>query len=264
MTQGVEKKTCLTAEGDGPAVVLVHGLGLNHRMWDWQLPALTGHFRVVRYDLLGHGESPAPEAPVHMGRFVEQLAGVLDSLGIARCALVGFSLGGMIAQAFTLAHPAPVRALAILNSGHDRSEQERAAILCRVEQAAAAGPGATVGDALVRWFNPGFAARRPDIMDQIRQWILANDPAVYPAIYRLLAEGDRDLVAAIAKIACPTLTLACDGDLGNSPDMARRMAARIPGARSEIVPGLKHMGLVEDPAAISRVLLPFLRETLRA
>jgi pimeloyl-ACP methyl ester carboxylesterase len=88
--------------------------------------------------------------------------------------------------------------------------------------------------------------------------VLANDPEIYPAIYRVLDEGDAELVEAAAAIRCPTLVVTGGEDRGNSPDMARRLAALIPGARAEILPGLRHMGLAEDPAAFNTLLVPFL------
>ncbi len=262
MTGGRIDGTAFATDGDGPPVVLVHGLGLNRHMWDGQLAALGRRFFVVRYDLLGHGDSDKPEGPYRMERFVDQLSALIDGLKLDSCALVGFSLGGLIVQAFTLAHPGRVSALAILNSAHDRSDAERAAVLERVEQAARFGPEATVEAALERWFTPDFAARRPDVLDRVRGWITANDPRVYPEIYRLMAEGDAALARPIAAIGCPTLVLTCEDDLGNTPEMARRMAALIPGARAEIIPRLRHMGLVEDPEGINSLLAPFLEDAL--
>jgi pimeloyl-ACP methyl ester carboxylesterase len=254
--------TAAVIEGEGPPVILVHGMGLNRCMWVWQLPTLTPRFRVVRYDLLGHGDSDKPVKTYGMDDFVDQLARLMDALKVARCALVGFSLGGLIVQAFTLAHPDRVSALAILNAGHDRSDAERAGMLARLDQATRFGHVATVDAALERWFSEEFAARRPDVLDCVRRWMTATDPEVYPLIYRVLVEGDRPLAGAIAAIRCPTLVLACALDHGNSPAMARRMAALIPGARAEIVSGLKHMGLAENPDAIARILGPFLEDAL--
>ena len=96
----------------------------------------------------------------------------------------------------------------------------------------------------------------------MREWVMANDAKVYPAIYRVLAEGDSELTDSIAAIRCPTLVLTGGEDHGNSPEMAERMAALIPGARVEIVPGLKHMGLIERPDAFNEMLLAFLEEAL--
>ena len=256
--------TVFESAGEGPPVVLVHGLGMTREMWDWQWPALTGRFQTVRYDLLGHGASDKPRETYSLTRFADQAAAVMDGLGIDRAALVGFSLGGMIVRAFALAHPERVTALAILNSAHDRTEEERAAILMRVEQAAREGPRATLEAALERWFTPGYGADHPEVLARVRRWILANDREVYPLIYRVLAEGDSELAEAVAAIRSPTLVMTGGEDHGNSPGMARRMAEMIPGARCEIVPGLRHMGLAEDPEAFNRPLLDFLKEALGA
>ena len=247
-----------TEDGAAPPVVLVHGLGMTRAMWDWQWPALTARFRVLRYDLLGHGESAKPPGPYALTLFADQIAGLMEQLHWERAALVGFSLGGMIVRAFALAHPARAAALAILNSAHGRTEAERDAVRERVATAEAGGPAATVDEALARWFTADFAARHAEVLERVRGWILANDPAVYPLSYRVLAEGDRELAEAVSEIACPTLVMTGADDRGNSPDMARRMAALIPGAELEILPGLRHMGLAEDPEAFNRRLVGFL------
>lgn len=250
--------TVYEVDGSGPTVVLVHGLGMNRFMWDWQWDALRARFCVVRYDLLGHGESAKPRRSYSMEDFVDQLLGLAEALKLERFALVGFSLGGLIAQAFTLAHPGRVVALAILNAAHDRTEAQREAVRARVAQAAAEGPAATVEAAMERWFTEDFAARRPEVLERVRRWILANDPAVYPAAYRVLAEADAPLAKAIEAIGCPTLVITGEDDRGNAPAMARRMAGLIPGARAEILPGLRHMALAEDPEAVAALLIPFL------
>ncbi len=244
--------------GAGPPVVLVHGLGMTRAMWDWQWPALTARFRVLRYDLLGHGASAKPPGPYSLTRFADQIAGLMEQLRWERAALVGFSLGGMIVRAFALAHPARAAALAILNSAHARSEAERDAVRKRVAIAEAGGPAATVDEALARWFTAEYGARHPEVLERVRGWILANDPAVYPLSYRVLAEGDLELAEAASAIACPTLVMTGAEDRGNSPDMARRLAALIPGAELAILPGLRHMGLAEDPEAYNRRLVEFL------
>lgn len=260
MIIGEQDGTAYTVDGEGPPVVLVHGMGLNRDMWTWQLPPLTRRFRVIRYDLLGHGESANPPADCGMEHLVTQFDRLLDHLGIERCALVGFSLGGLIVRAYALVHPDRAGALAILNSAHDRNDAERAGMRERLDRAIRLGHVATIDAALERWFTTDFAARRPDVLEQVRRWMAANDPAVYPIVYRVLAESDAALATSIAAIRCPTLVLACEEDHGNSPDMARRMAALIPGARTAILPKLRHMALAEDPKAVSGVLVPFLEE----
>ncbi len=250
--------TAYDQAGEGPDVVLIHGLGLHRAMWQWTAPGLTGRYRVLAYDLAGHGASAIPAAGFSLDGFVAQLAELADTLGLTRYSVVGFSLGGMVAQAFALAFPQRVRALAVLHSAFDRSAAERAAILERVTLAEHLGPAATVEKALQRWFTPAFAAAHPEVIDLVRGWVLANDPRAFAAAYRVLALCDQPLAARMREIACPTLVVTGEEDYGNSPDMARRMVARLQRAELTILPGLRHMALAEQPDAVLRVLMPFL------
>ena len=233
-------------------------------MWQWQLPALTPHFSVLTYDLLGHGESAPPAGTPDLAMFSGQLLGLMDRCGIERVAVVGFSLGGMIARRFALDHPDRLSALAVLNSAHDRSPAERSAVRERVRQAHEHGPAAAVDSALERWFTPAFRAGAPGPIALVRNWITSNDAAVYSRIYRVLAEGDAEIAQGLERIACPTLVMTGEDDPGNTPAMARAMAGLIPGARLAILPGLRHMALAESPSAVNEPLGVFLREALGA
>jgi pimeloyl-ACP methyl ester carboxylesterase len=247
--------------GNGLPIILVHGLGLNHAMWRWVTPALARNYCVVSYDLIGHGDSYRKAADLSMDDFVAQLVNLSDHLGLTRYAVIGFSLGGLIAEAFALAYPARTAALGVLHSAYDRNQEERAAIRARVQLARTAGPAATIGPALQRWFTAAFAERSPDTLEQVRAWVTANDPASFAAAYHVLAEADADLADAIGAIRCPTLVMTGDEDFGNSPEMARKAAGKVPGADCVILPGLRHMALAEDPTAVLQALLPFLTRT---
>ena len=262
MSTGDAGETAWEMHGSGPAVALIHGFGLNRGMWQWQLPALTPHFRVLSYDLLGHGGSAPPEGTPDLAMFSGQLLRLMDRRGIERAAVVGFSLGGMIARRFALDHPDRLSALAILHSAHDRTPAERAAVRGRVRHTREHGPSSNVDSALERWFTPAFRARKPELIALIRTWITSNDPAVYPRIYRVLAEGDAEIARGLERIACPTLVMTGEDDPGNTPDMSRAMAGLIPGARLAILPGLRHMALAESPSAINEPLVAFLRDAL--
>ncbi len=251
MTRITAGGTAYELTGQGLAVVLVHGIGLNQAMWQWLVPALTPHFLVLSFDLLGHGESMDPVGRPDLKTFSTQIVELLDVCGLARGAVVGFSLGGMIARRFALDHPDRLSALAILHSAHDRSAAERAAIGRRVETARQSGPAAMVDAALARWFTDDFRTRQPEMMALVRSWMAANRKEVYAPIYRVLAEDDAELAAPISEIRGPTLAMTGAEDFGNSPDMTQRMAAAIPGARAVILPGLRHMALAEDPTAFN-------------
>lgn len=245
-----------------PLVALIHGVGLNRQCWQWALPALTDRYRVVTYDFWGHGDSPDPPETPSMILMSRQLQGVLDACGADRAAIVGFSMGGMIARRFAQDVPERVTALAILHSPHQRTPEAQAAIRARVAQAETTGPSSTVEAALERWFTEAYRAANSEMMELVRGWVTANDPAVYHTVYRLLAEGVAELVAPEPPITCPALVLTGEEDFGNGPEMTRAIAAEIPGAEVHILKGLRHMALAEDPQAVNGPLRTFLDRVL--
>ncbi|MEO0751132.1 MAG: alpha/beta hydrolase [Pseudomonadota bacterium] len=241
-----------------PPVVLIHGLGLNRECWQWTIPALADDFHVLSYDLYGHGASVDPPSPPSLQLFSRQLQQLLDHCQMGAPCVVGFSLGGMIARRFAQDCPDRARALAILHSPHQRTPEAQAAILARVDQAREIGPEATVEAALKRWFTDDFRALRPDIMDTVRGWVLANRLEVYHRIYRVLAEGVDEIIRPTPPLTCPALVITGDEDFGNGPEMTHAIAQEIPGAETLILKGLRHMALTEDPDAINHPLRSFL------
>ena len=260
MSDSTPDGTVYELQGSGPAVVLIHGLGLNRHMWAPYVEALAPHYTVVTYDLLGHGESVKQASPYRMTQFVEQLEALRRHTGLDRVALAGFSFGGIINRAYALAHAGHCSALVVLASYHDRTAAQREAVLARVEQARQAGPGATVDAALARWFTEEFAEAHSDAVRRVRDWVTANDREVYPHLYHLMATCDADLVDAVKDIACPALIVASEMDPGNTPEMAEAMAKAIPNARVEVVERLRHMGLYEEPGTFLALIEPFLAE----
>ena len=240
-----------------PPLVLIHGLGLNRAMWREQTPTLSHDRQVITYDLYGHGDSPAPCEPPSLALFARQFAGVMAHFDLPHAIVAGFSLGGMIARRIAMDMPHLVSGLAILHSPHARTGVEQDAIQARVQQAEAAGPGATVEAALERWFTAGFHAANPAVMRDVRDWVLANDPAIYPAIYQVLVDGVAELIAPSPPIAIPSLILTGDEDYGNNPAMSAAIAAEIAGASLVILPGLRHMAMLEAPDIFNRHLAKF-------
>lgn len=241
-----------------PSAVLIHGLGLNRSIWQWMKDDLAQTYDVICYDLFGQGESGPPPRRPSLTLFSRQLAGVMQAAGVEHAAIVGFSLGGMICRRFAQDHPDRVDGLVILNSPHRRSPAAQTAILNRVAQAASEGPQATVEAALERWFTDAYRAANPDVMDTVRKWVLANDKVIYPTIYRVLAEGIDEIVDPAPRLSMPALVITGDEDFGNGPEMTDAIAAEIDGGAALILPGLRHMALVEAPAAVNRPVKAFL------
>ncbi|RVU39756.1 alpha/beta fold hydrolase [Hwanghaeella grinnelliae] len=251
----------LAGPEDGQPIVFIHGLGLNKEVWQFQTAAFSGSYRTVTYDLFGHGDSPAAPQKPSLTVFSQQLAKVLEACRLDSAVIVGFSLGGMIARRFAQDYPEKTKALVILNSPHKRSKEAQADILARVELARKEGPGATVEAALVRWFTDSYRSSHPDVMNLVRRWVLANDPEIYPSNYEVLASGIDEIVSPSPPISCPALIVTGDEDYGNGPEMTRAIASEIPGSTAVVLPGLRHMGLMEDPEAVNAPIRSFL-ETL--
>lgn len=249
----------IEGQGADPPVVLIHGVGLDSAMWDAQATALAPAARVIRYDMLGHGRSANPPGPRVLEDFVAQLEGLLDHLGLPRVRLAGFSMGGLVAQAFAAGRPERLDRLAVLHSIFQRSAEARAAVMERCEAVAAAGPLANLDAALERWFSPAFRAAQPAAIARIRETFAAHRHDGYLKAYRLFAgAGDEVDPARLAALACPVLVATGELDSGSTPEMARALAAAIPGAACVILPGERHMAPVESPAQVNRMLVPFL------
>ena len=248
----------LTGPADAPVVVMIHGLGLSKECWQWTAPALEDAYRVLSYDLYGHGGSVPPPQTPNLSMFTTQLSGLLAHCRVERAIIAGFSLGGMIARRFAQDVPQQTQALVILHSPHKRDQEAQAAILKRVHQAQKLGPQSTIEAALERWFTQRFRVANPDTMETVRRWVKANKKSIYHTIYSVLATGIDEIVTPDPAIICPALVMTSDEDYGNGPVMARAIAAEIPGAETLILSNLRHMALVEDPEAINRPIRQFL------
>jgi 3-oxoadipate enol-lactonase len=252
-------ETFYVEEGSGIPLVLIHGMGGDHTVWDWQVPALRDRFRIVRPDNLGHGRSEKPPGPWTFAQFAQQTAELLDHLSIPCAVVAGFSLGGTIGQAFAADYPDRIAALIIVSSACARTAEEQTAVDARVAQVVAGGPPAVVDGALERWFTAGFASKHPALIEYWRQRLLANDPAPYSAVYQLYSEVDRQLLHRLGEIKAPTLVITGDNDPGQTPRMARELSRRIADSEIQIFPGVPHMLPLEAAGQLNAAIADFAR-----
>ncbi len=248
----------LSGPADAPVVVLIHGLGLNRHIWSDYVSRLQQRYRVLNYDLYGHGDSVSPPREVSLTLFSEQLLGLLDELGIDSCSIAGFSLGGMINRRVAIDHPGRLHALIILNSPHERDPAAQDLVEKRALDSAAGGPGATLDATIERWFTPAFISSHPDYIEKVRGWVLANDLEDYARCRRVLAFGVVELIRPQPPITHPTLVITCENDSGSTPAMSQAIAGEINGAQVIIVPELQHMGLAENPSFFITAIAEFL------
>ena len=164
----------------------------------------------------------------------------------------------MVARRFAQDAPQKSQGMVILHSPHKRSNAAQAAILKRVDQARTMGPQSTVEAALERWFTDPFRQANPKLMNKIRQWVMANRKEVYHTIYKVLATGIDEIVKPNPALICPSLVITGDQDFGNGPEMAFAISAEIPGAKTLVLPALRHMALAESPKAVNKPIRDFL------
>ena len=246
---------CLV-EGSGEPLVLVHGVGNRLEAWDGVAARLSDRFRIVRYDLRGHGESEKVPGPYRIEDFAADLDGLLDALALKRVHLAGFSLGGLVAQAFALSSPARLDRLALISTVAGRTAAERTRVLERLSLVDSGIAGDHFRRSLDRWFTDEFRQAHPELIEQYAIRNQANDPASYAAAYRVLATTD--LADRLPEITATTLVMTGEHDQGSKPRMARLMHERIAGSVLHILPRLRHSILIEAPDQVSSILREFL------
>ena len=242
--------------GSGPPVVLVHGVGTRLEDMDLLCERLEADFRVLRYDLRGHGESAKVPGPYTLADFSDDLAELLDAIGWHKAHCFGFSLGALIVQRFALDHPQRVQRLGVVSGIAGRTPEESAASLRRAQELLnGGGPGTHVAQAVERWFTEPFRLAHPEVIEARKARILANHQPSYAAAYRVLAAYD--LAEELHRIPHETLVTTGEFDQGSNTRMARLMAARIPKSQLRIIPELKHALLLEAPDILAGQIRSF-------
>ncbi len=245
----------LDGPADAPVLVLSNSLGTTLEMWEPQLPELTRHFRVLRYDRRGHGRSPVPTGPYTADDFGNDLLELLDSLGIERVSLAGLSMGGMVGIWLGVNAPERVERLALTCTAARFGTPEIWA-----ERAAAVRSAGTVDvladAAMERWFSPAFRAAHPAEVARFREMVASTPPEGYAGCCDALRDFDyRD---RLGEIRAPTLVVSAELDPATPPADGQAIADGIPGARFTVVEGTAHMANVERPDAYTRAVLDHL------
>ena len=242
--------------GEGPPVILAHGVLVDHRMWARQIAALSKRFRVFCFDMWGHGAAPDPPGERTLDDFVDQVREVVSMVRKdGKPVLAGFSMGGLIAQAFALRHHIDLAGLILINTVYDRTPEQSKRVMARFEGNLLGGVEHAVESGRRRWFREGDPE---ELVDEILGWIRDGDFTAKCKAHRVFATSGEDLVGRLAGTSCPALVMTGARDDGSTPAMARKMAGEIPGARLAIMPGQHHMMPVLDAERANSVILEFL------
>ena len=245
--------------GDGPAVVLIHGFGLDMRMWDPQVAPLAARFRVVRYDCRGFGAS-GPFDPAVPYTHAGDLVALLDHLGLGDAVLAGLSFGGRVALQAALAAPDRVRGLALLDAVLDGVPWDPGSARALDEVARRVQAGGVRAGREAWLAHPLFAAAReqPDLAAALAAMV-----AGYPGQHWLGQDPHRETrrpIDVLEGIAAPALVAVGERDVPGFREMSAVLARRIPGAAYHVIADAGHMVTLEQPAAVSDLLTGFLLE----
>ncbi|MDE2484606.1 MAG: 3-oxoadipate enol-lactonase [candidate division NC10 bacterium] len=245
-----------TIEGEGPVVTMSHALGCNLSLWDKQAQALSGRYRVLRYDMRGHGHTSAPPGPYSLEQMADDLYGLLTGLGVRQTHLVGISMGGMIGQIFALKYPMLLQSLVLCSTTSHYPAAARSAWVERIRTVEANGVEPMVEPAIQRWFTPSFREHQPDVMDRVHTMIRNTPPQGYIGCCHAIPTID--VTDRLREVRCPALVIAGKGDPGTPVAMARDIQAALPSSELAILSPASHLCNLEQPDEFNRALLDFL------
>ena len=237
--------------GEGPSVVLIHGVGLRAEAWNRQIDALAPHFRVTAIDMPGHGGSAQQQAAAPgLSDYTDAVAAVLTEPAL----IFGHSMGAMVALDLATRFPGKVRGVVALNAVFNRSAAASRAVQVRAESL----DGATTidpGETLFRWFGNVHSPES----EACRTWLGNMDPSEYRKAYRVFAAEDGPSRPDLSVLACPVLFATGSAEPNSTPRMSQEMASLAPRGSTAIVEGAAHMMPMTHADEINPILLEFAR-----
>jgi 3-oxoadipate enol-lactonase len=239
-------------------VTFVTGIANDLTMWDGQVPALAADFRILRYDLRGHGGSEATAGPYSMGLLVADLKALLDSLSVSKTSLVGLGLGGAIAQAFAIEHVGRVENL-VPCCCRARMVPDFATMWHKLRGTVQQeGLEAIVEPTVQRWFSEEFKAAHPEVLEKIRKMIRGTTLDGYMGV--TAAFLGLDVEERLPQIRARTLYVSgAEDKLGGPPELMKGLAEKVPGAKHVSVPKAAHIANIQNPEGFNQVLGDFLK-----
>jgi 3-oxoadipate enol-lactonase/4-carboxymuconolactone decarboxylase len=243
---------------DGPAaapvLVLANSLGTDLGMWAPQVAAFTAYFRLLRYDMRGHGASSAPPGPYTIEDLAADLVAILDHLGVGRASLCGLSLGGMVAMHVAARRPERVDRLVLACTAAELGPAE--SWLDRAALVRAEGTSVLTETLAARWFTPRFAGANGTVVASVQAMVAASDAEGYAACCEAIAAMDQR--ADLSHIAAPTLVLAGADDPVTTPATGLQLSAAIAGSALAVLADDAHLANLGQPDRFNAAVLDHL------
>ena len=220
-------------------IVFIHGVGLNHKIWEPQINVFKNTF--LAYDILGHGKTPLDKENLSFDDFSNQLINLIDELNIRRIHLVGFSIGSLIARNFASKYSDRLESLILLCSIFRRTEKQQQIVKDRFELAKKSK--SLSKQALKRWFTDEYIEKNPSTYKKISSILEQNSMENFLKIYELFVNHKDD--EQFEKIKTKTLIMTGEGDIGSTPEMSINLGKVINNSNVKIISKGKHLCSIE-------------------
>ena len=233
---------------EGIPIVFIHGVGLDHNIWDPQINEFDN--TVLIYDILGHGRTPLNKEKISFDDFSDQIIDLIDELKFDKIHLVGFSIGSLIARNFATRFSDRLKSLTLLCSIFNRSNNEQKIVNERFEQTKK--DKKLTKDALYRWFNKDFIEKNPLISDKIFSILDSNNMDNFIKVYSLFVNHEDD--EKFENINVKTLVMTGEGDVGSTPEMSDNLSKKIKNSEVKIIPVGKHLCSIECSYDVNKAI----------
>lgn len=243
-------------KGQGSALVLLHPVGLDGSFWGRLVDEASALHTVISVDLMGHGASPRAPSGRTIGTYAEDVAALLDELGMARVSLLGLSFGGMITQEFAIAYPARVSSLIVGACGSRIPPEAREAVRARGDVDPVKGMASVTDQTMQRWFTPDYLKSEP--AQRVRERLLTDDPSGWAAGWHAISGFDA--LSRLPTITAPALVIAGEVDAGTPVAATKLIADAIAGSQFAVLSGAPHMMQIEVAERFCGQVMGFLRE----
>jgi len=254
---GIEVNYELHGREGAPWLVLSHSLACSARMWDPQIAALKGEYRILAYDTRGHGASEATKGAYTLELLADDLFFLLQELKIEKTHYCGLSMGGMIGQTFALKYPGVFQTLALADTTSRYPAEAGPLWTERIRTVEEKGMQPLAQPTLERWFTGPFRNKNPAAVEAIRKLILATPVAGYVGCSHAIPKIN--LSARLKEIKCPILVIVGADDPGTPVSMAKEIHDNAPGSKLVVLPQAAHLANLEQPEGFTRALRDFLR-----
>lgn len=253
---GIDIRYELSGPERAPVIVCSHCLAGNMEIWDHQIMALENKYRVLRYDIRGHGGSSAPDEPYTMEMLAIDVIELLDQLAIETVHFMGISMGGMIGQTFALKHPERLSSLILCDTTCMMPESMQPIWEDRITAAREKGMSSAVDETLERWFSPHFRQKHPETIRKIREIVLKTPVSGYVGCCRAISGFDVN--NALPEIAVPALIMVGENDPGTPVEAARQIHQGINNSVMIELPGAYHLSNIEAAKEFNENMLAFM------